>query len=420
MRILIKNATLIDPSHPSHGEILSFLVDEGVISDIGTKITKADRIIEAENLHFSPGWFDPLVSFGEPGYEERETLKNGLFTAASSGFTHIGLLPNVFPVADSQSGIVHQISKSRGAVTSLHPLGSLTEGSLGKNIAELFNMQQVGAIAFYDAYHSLDNPQLLKIALEYSQSFNGLLLSHPSQDSLQANGMMHEGITSTELGLSGIPSIAESIQINRDLEILENSGGQLHIPFVSTSSGVAHIRRAKKKGLAVSCSVGLPHLFFDDKALVDYDTDLKLFPPLRTQEDKNALREGLLDGTIDLVTSMHYPMNLENKDLEFALAQPGSIGLEACFGILCSLFPLEQAIKFLTRGKSLFSIPQNSIAEGQKADITFFNPNQRFALTKSDLTSTSKNCAFVGHQMNGKVLGCFHNNQLQWNADTLV
>ena len=166
MRILIKNATLIDPSHPSHGEILSFLVDEGVISDIGTKITKADRIIEAENLHFSPGWFDPLVSFGEPGYEERESLKNGLFTAASSGFTHIGLLPNVFPVADSQSGIVHQISKSRGAVTSLHPLGSLTEGSLGKNIAELFNMQQVGAIAFYDAYHSLDKFQLVKIALE--------------------------------------------------------------------------------------------------------------------------------------------------------------------------------------------------------------------------------------------------------------
>jgi dihydroorotase len=279
-------------------------------------------------------------------------------------------------------------------------------------------MQQAGALAFYDAFQPIHNPQLLKIALEYSQSFDGLLLSHPSNITLEANGQMHEGVTSTELGLKGIPSIAESIQINRDLELLENSGGRLHIPFISSAAGVAHIRAAKKKGLNVSCSVGLPHLFFDATALASFDANLKLFPPIRTQEDQKALREGLLDGTIDCVSSMHQPINPEYKELEFELALPGSIGLEACFGILSSLFPLEQAVRFLTRGKAIFSVPEPKIEVGQVADFTFFDPNQNNQLSPSDLLSTSKNCAFLGYQLSGKVLGCYNNKQLHWNANT--
>ena len=417
MRLLIKNATLIDPVHPKHGQVLSLLIESGIITEMDSPDAKADRIIEAEQLCVSPGWFDPLVSFGEPGYEERETVSNGLYTAASSGFTHIGLLPNVAPVLDSQSGVVHQLAKAKGAVSSLYPIGALSLESKGQNLAELYHMQQAGAIAFYDAFQSIQNPRLLKIALEYSQSFDALLLSHPSDISLQGKGLMHEGITSTQLGLKGIPSISESIQINRDLEILAHSGGSLHIPFVSTAEGVAHIRNAKKRGLNVSCSVGLPHLYFEDSALSTFDATLKVFPPIRTKEDQKALRQGLIDGTIDCISSMHQPINTENKDLEFELALPGSIGLEACFGVLATIFPLEQAIGFLTRGKSIFGIPNSKIETGQKADLTFFNPAKSFTLQKHHLQSSSKNCAYIGHQMSGQVLGTYHNETLHWNDD---
>ena len=417
MRLLIKNATLIDPVHPKHGQVLSLLIESGSIIEIDNPDATADRVIEVDQLCVSPGWFDPLVSFGEPGYEERETLANGLLTAASSGFTHIGLLPNVAPILDSQSGVVHQLAKAKGAVSSLYPLGALSLGSKGEKLAELYHMQQAGAIAFYDPYQSIQNPQLLKIALEYSQSFDALLLSHPAEIALQGNGQMHEGITSTQLGLKGIPSIAESIQINRDLELLANSGGRLHIPFVSTAEGVAHIRSAKKRGLKVSCSVGLPHLCFEDSALNTFDANLKVFPPIRTKEDQNALRQGLIDGTIDCISSMHQPINTENKDLEFELALPGSIGLEACFGVLSTIFPLEQTIGFLTRAKSIFGIPNHKIEVGQKADLTFFNPSKSFTLQKNHLQSSSKNCAYIGQQMSGKVLGSYHNETLHWNHD---
>lgn len=418
MRILIKNATLIDPTHPSHGQTLSFLIEEGILKKINpATVTKADRVLEASNLHVSRGWFDPLVSFGEPGFEERETLANGLHAAAHSGFTHIGLLPNTAPVIDSQNGIIHQLALSKEKLTRVHPLGALTVGSQGKKLTELYTLQQAGAMAFYDAFLPVSNPQQLKIALEYCQSFKGLLLSHPITEALQQGGMMHEGETSTYLGLKGIPSISESIQIHRDLEILENSGGQLHIPFVSTAAAVAHIRAAKKKGLSVSCSVGLPHLFFDDTALRSYNTNLKLEPPIRSKTDQRALREGLLDGTIDCISSMHQPMNPEIKELEFELAANGTIGLEACFGILCTLFPVEQVVEFLTRGKSIFSIPNASIEEGQTADLTFFDPTSVSTLEKTNLLSTSQNCAYLGASLSGKVLGTYNNKQLLWNAD---
>ena len=416
MRILVKNATLIAPSHPKHGEKLSFFIENGILKAFGTNATKADRIIADENLHVSAGWFDPLVCFGEPGFEDRENIANGLITAARSGFTHIGLLPNTSPVIDSQNGIVHQLTQSQNHLTQLHPLGALTQGSKGQQLAESFTLQQAGAMAFYDAFSPIQNPQLLKIGLEYVQSFNGLILSHPAAAELQEGGMMHEGETSTILGLKGIPSVAESIQVNRDLELLENSGGKLHIPFVSTAAAVAHIRAAKQKGLQVSCSVGLPHLYFDDSALMGYDANLKIYPPIRSKIDQQALRQGLLDGTIDGITSMHQPMNPEAKDVEFDLAAPGTIGLEACFGLLTNLFPVEKVITFLTRTKSVFGLPSPTLSEGQVADLTFFNPNGSSVLEKKDLHSSSKNCAYLGATLTGKVLGSYHNQQLIWNS----
>ena len=417
MRILIKNATLIDPKNEAHGQTLSFLIEDGIITEIGAIDLPADRVIDVPNLHVSQGWFDPLVAFGEPGYEERETLAHGLAVAARSGFTHIGLLPDTHPIIDSQNGIVHQRTKAVGAVTQCHPLGTLTQGGSGEQLAELYHMHQAGALAFYDAFAPIQNPQLLKIGLEYTQSFGGLLLSHPSDVSLQQGGMMHEGETSTRLGLKGIPSIAESVHVQRDLEVLAYSGGHLHIPFISTAAAVEHIRNAKKKGLSVSCTVGLPHLYFDSNALEGYNAQRKLFPPLRTQDDRQALREGLLDGTIDGISSMHQPMNLEAKDVEFELATPGTIGLDVCFGLLCTLFPLAQVVHYLTRNKAIFSIPHKLIAKGQAADLTFFDPTDAYTIRPQNIYSTSKNCAYLGEKAIGRALGCFINNTLHWNAD---
>ena len=415
MRILVKNATLIAPSHPKHGQQLSFCIENGMLKDFDSPTKKVDRVLECDNLHVSTGWFDPLVSFGEPGYEERETIANGLLTAARSGFTHIGLLPDTAPVIDSQNGIVHQRTLAQGQLTQLHPMGTLTAGGKGQQLAELYTLQHAGALAFYDAFLPLQNPQLLKVGLEYAQSFNGMILSHPAAVELQMGGMMHEGETSTVLGLKGIPDIAESIQVNRDLELLENTGGRLHIPFVSTAEAVVHIREAKQKGLHVSCSVGLPHLYFDDSALIDYDANLKIFPPIRSKADQQALRQGLLDGTIDCISSMHQPMNPEAKEVEFELAAPGTIGLEACFGILSNLFPVEQVVSFLTRSKSIFGLPTPSFADGQVADLTFFDPSSSSVLEKDQLFSSTKNCAYLGATLTGKVLGTYHNQQLIWN-----
>ena len=207
-------------------------------------------------------------------------------------------------------------------------------------------MHSEGAIAFGDHKNPIQKANLLKIALQYSQSFEGIIVSHPMNIELAGNGVMHEGITSTRIGLKGIPSMAESVQIARDLEILKYTGGKLHLPFISTEEGLDLIRKSKNLGLNVSCSVGLPHLIFDDIKLENFDTNFKVFPPIRSKTDQQALRAGLLEGTIDMISSMHEPMNIEHKKLEFENAAPGTLGLESCFGMLSKVFPLDKVISF--------------------------------------------------------------------------
>ncbi len=234
---------------------------------------------------------------------------------------------------------------------------------------------------------------------------------------LEQNGVVHEGEASTRLGLKGIPRIAESVQIARDLELLKYTEGRLHIPFITTKESVFLIQKAKAEGLSVSCSVGIPHLYFDEAKIENFEANYKFFPPLRTQEDKTALREGLLSGTIDMVSAMHEPMNIENKELEFEHASPGSIGLEACFGILNNLFPVEKSIAFLTRGRRCFGLDIPQIKVGAKADLTCFDPDINYVLTKAHLRSTSKNCAYLGETLTGKVIATLNNDQIHQHDD---
>ncbi|MDG2372268.1 MAG: dihydroorotase [Flavobacteriaceae bacterium] len=413
MKILLKDATIIDRSSPLHCQTVSLLIENGIIKEIENNInTKVDVIINDKNLHISRGWWDPSVSFGEPGYEERETLDNGLNAAAKSGFTSIGLNPDVYPFSDNHGAINHLISKSQGYTTNIHPIGCLTESSEGLQMASLYDMNEAGAITFGDYKFPTENSNLLKIALEYSQSFNGIISSYPIDEKIARNGMMNEGATSTKLGLKGFGSYAETSRVFRDIKILEHTGGRLHFSFISSKESVSLIEDAKKRGLKVTCSTSLPHLLFTDDSLINFNTQYKFFPPLRSNEDRLALREGLLSGTIDCVTAMHEPKNIEIKNLDFYSAADGSIGLESFFPLLNTLFPIEKTIQFITRGKSIFGINDFNIKVGESANITMFEPHSIGVFTNDDVLSTSKNCTYINQQTKGGVIGSLNNGVL--------
>lgn len=417
MKILLKNATLIHEKSPFHNKQKDVLVENGIISQIEDHIETNDAtVIEFEDLHLSSGWFDPCVSFGEPGYEERETLANGLLTAAKSGFTHIVLNPDTHPMLDSYTDVSHLLQRSQNHTTSLHISASLSEASVGENMAPLYEMHKAGAVAFGDFNQSHKNPNLMRIALDYVQSFDGLIQAYPLDPILSNNGQMHEGEVSTHMGLKGIPHIAETIILARDLQLLEYTGGRMHIPYISSAASVELIRTAKKKGLKVSCAVSIAHIHATEQNLIDFDAAFKITPPLRSTADQRALREGLLDGTIDAVTSLHQPLNPEIKDLEFVQAKEGSVGLEAAFGILTNYFPLDKTIAFLTRGKRIFKINDFGFELGASADLTLFTPKGSQKLTEEQLHSTSKNSLFIGSTLKGSVYGCLRGSLLQLNS----
>lgn len=425
MKTLIKSATIVDAGSEHHLKKQDILIKDGKITEIASSITPSDemQVVELEDLHVSPGWFDSSVSFGEPGFEERETIANGLLTAAWSGFTGVVLNTNTNPVADTK-GIINFIkSKSQNNAVDLYPNGSLTVKGEGVDLAELFDMQSEGAISFYDHKDPVANANLLKIALQYCQNFDGLVQSFPMEKSVAHNGTVHESYHSTRLGLKGIPSFSEELQIKRDIAILEYTGGKLHIPTISTKNSVNLIRQAKKDGLNITCSVAIFNLVLTDDVLETFDSDYKLMPPLRTEEDVQTLIEGLKDGTIDGVTSDHNPIDLEHKKLEFEHAAYGSIGLEACFGALNNLIGIEESVKALTNLKTVFGLEKNNIKIGENANITLFSgrgggssgPGQCWAFVKKHIKSRSKNCALIEQDMLGQPYGIYNNGQLILN-----
>jgi len=414
MNILLKSAVIIDPSSKHHLKKRDVLIENGMISKLGSSLPSSNKIkqVSLPNLHISQGWFDSSVSFGEPGYEERETIANGLKTAAMSGFTAVALNANNFPVTDGKANVQFLKSKAQGNAVNLYPIGALTSGSNGVDLAELYDMKSAGAISFYDYKKPVENANLLKIALQYAQGFEGMVQSFPFEKSVAHNGMMNEEVNSTRLGLKGIPALSEEIQIVRDLYLLEYTGGKLHIPTISTKKSVELIKEGKKRGLNLSCSVAVTNLYLTDVELESFDTNFKLLPPLRTSEDIKALLKGLKEGVIDGVTSDHDPMDIEHKKVVFDLASFGSIGLESCFGALNSLIDLETAIVALTGLRTSFGITTNSIEEGAKADITLFNPAIEWTFTEKDILSTSKNAALLKSRLKGKPYGIYANGQL--------
>ena len=411
MKILIREAKIIDSKSPFHQQIVDVKISDGIIEQIGKNIPNASdyKEINHSNLHLSQGWMDSSVSLGEPGYEDRETISNGLQVAAKSGFTAIALQPNSSPVIDNQSQIHFVKQKAVQSATDLYPIGALTKNSEGTDLAELFDMKNAGAIAFGDYGKSLTNANLLKIGLQYVQDFDGLVLAFCQDEKIKGSGVVNEGIVSTRLGLKGIPNLAEELIVARNLFLLEYTGGKLHIPTISTAKSVELIREAKAKGLQVTCSVAVFNLVLTDEKLDGFDTRFKLSPPLRTDKDRLALLAGVNDNTIDMITSDHNPMDIEHKKMEFDGAKNGSIGLESAFGALLTVLPLETIVAKLTNAKSVFKIENSEIAVGKTANITLFTTENEWVFSKENILSKSKNSAFLGTKMKGKVIGIYNN-----------
>jgi len=414
MKIIIREAKIIDSKSPFHNQVVDVKINNGILEKIGINLSPSDDYeeITQSNLHLSQGWFDSSVSFGEPGFEDRETIANGLNVAAKSGFTAVALQPNSAPILDNQSQILFVKQKATGAATDLFPIGALTKNSEGTDLAELYDMKNAGAIAFGDYGKSLSNANLLKIGLQYVQDFDGLVIAFCQDEKIKGSGVVNEGIVSTRLGLKGIPNLAEELIVARNLFLLEYTGGKLHIPTISTAKSVELIRNAKAKGLKVTCSVAVHNLVLTDEKLEGFDSRFKVAPPLRTDKDRIALLSGILDDTIDMITSDHNPMDIEHKKMEFDLAKNGTIGLESAFGALLTVLPLEKIVEKLTSSKAVFSLNQTEIAEGNKANITLFTTDTEWIFAKEHIVSKSKNSAFLGTKMKGKVIGIYNNNKL--------
>lgn len=409
MKILIKNAKIIDKNSPLNGKITDLLIVDGVIFKIGNNLNeKADEIIEEDNLHLSIGWFDMYANFCDPGLEHKETLETGIAAAKAGGFTGVGILPNTNPIVSTKSQVEYILNKATKLNFEIIPYGSLSQQMDGENISEYYDMFTSGAKAFTDVFNPI-NSALLSRALLYIKDSGGIIMSFPSDKSLSKNGIMHEGIESTKLGLKGIPALAEELQIIRDLKLAEFNDSKIHFINVSTQEGVSAIREAKKRGIKVTTQVSAAHLLLNDSSLREFDSNCKVLPPFRTQNHIQALIEGIKDGTIDAIVSSHMPEDLENKQVELSHAAFGIIGLETSFASSRTAtngkVELEKLIHSLSKTpRTILGIKNPEIKEGEKANLTLFNPDQKWTFQKSDIKSKSKNTPFVGTEFIGKVV----------------
>ena len=415
MDLLIKNVRVICENSAHDGNTVDIYIKDGLIKSIGTSsITTAEVIIEESNLCVSVGWLDIFAHFSDPGYEHKETLETGAQAAAAGGFTDVFVCPNTKPVLDNKSQIAYVINKSKNLPVNIYPLGAVSKNLEGKELAELYDMAQAGAIAFTDGLKPIQSAGLLLKALQYIKSINATIIQLPADESLTQKGLMNEGWVSTQLGLPGLPSLAEEIMIARDIELLKYTESKLHITSISTKKSLILIKKAKEDGLQISCSVTPYHLHFCDEDLMNYDTNLKLNPPLRTREDMMALREAFYNNEIDTIASHHIPQHSDSKICEFEYAGFGMIGLETLFPIALQYSQnIEGLITQLTiNNRKLFNLPLPIIEENAPACLTLFTLQSEYVYDQKNIKSKSKNSAFINSTLKGEVIGIINKNHL--------
>ena len=417
MNLLIKQATVIDSTSPHNGRVVDILIEKGVITQIKKSIVpeKGVKTIEAEGLHVSAGWLDMQVNFCDPGYEHKETLNNGLKSAAKGGFTSVCLMSGTNPPLHNKAQIEYVANRAKDNLVDVLPIGTLSHNQEGKDLSEMYDMKISGAVAFSDYKKSTKDAGLILRALQYSQNINSFIITHCDDKTISHDGLVNEGVTSTKLGLKGIPALAEEIMLQRNIQILEYTGGKMHIPTISTKGSVELIKKAKAKKLNITCGVAAYNLLLDDSELEGFDTNYKVNPPLRTKDDIDALKKGIADGTIDVIVSDHNPQDIESKDLEFDHADNGMIGLESCFGVLnmalSSKLSLENIIDTLTKNpRTILGLDALSVKEGAEANLTLFNPTKKYLFGKSHIVAANKNSGIIGKELKGVVIGVVNKN----------
>ncbi len=420
MSILIKSAQIIDSHSPLHLKKKNILISErGLIKYIGNELPGAKKTVTGKNLKVSPGWFDLRANFNDPGLEFKEDLQSGRQTAAAGGFTGVALLPNTEPVIQSKNDIRYLTEGNDYALTQVYPIGAVTKSCKGEELTDILDMHAAGAIAFTDGEKPIWHTDIFLKTLLYLHKFNGLLINKPEDKYLNAFGTMNEGKVNTVLGMKGMPKLAEEIMIKRDLQILEYAGGRLHFSNISAAESVKLIRQAKKSGLKVTCDVAAYNLIWDDKMVSDYDTCYKLNPPLREQPDIRALEKGLADGTIDAITTSHSPQDKESKRLEFDHAEFGITGLQTFLSLLRIKYSWKQVLslmdKFTANPRIILGLDSPGIAEGQKANLTIFDPDANWMFTNEANFSKSDNSPLLGSKLKGKIIGTLNNGRSFFN-----
>lgn len=412
MSLLIKGGTVVNPAKKQH-EVLDILIENGKIAAMGKNLEAADaEVFDAAGLIVAPGLIDMHTHLREPGQEAKEDFHSGTQAGAAGGFTRVVTMANTTPVVDN-AVLVRGLRKQAEltGVIKVEFMGAVSKGLKGEELAEMGDMAQAGVVGFSDDGHYVENAAFMRRALEYSSMFNRIVVDHAEDVALAHEGHMHEGLVSYELGVKGRPAVSEDLAVARDILLAEMTGGHIHIAHVSTKNTVDMVRRAKQKGLAVTCEVTAQHLSFTDEYLREYNPAFKMAPPIRSEDHRQALLEGVKDGTIDAIITDHAPHAFEEKDVEFCCAPNGFSGLETSLGAVLThayhtdILTLDEIVTLMsTRPAELLHLDGGVLEEGKAADITVFDPDKTWTVDRNKFYTKGKVSPFDGMKLTGKAV----------------
>ena len=405
-KFVLQGGTILDPlsGRSKKGNVV---IEQNKIKSIGSATgAKGENMIDCSGLVITHGFCDLHVHFREPGREDKETLQTGSRAALAGGFTRVCVMPNTSPPLDTPESIRFIVEKAEECPVHIHPIGAVTKGQKGQELTEVQGIISEGAVALSDDGFPISDAQVMRLALEYTSMFDKPVINHAEDECLRNNGLMHEGEISTRLGLAGNPSLAEAIMIQRDLELANMIQAKLHVPHVSSAGGAANIRRMKKLNPNITAEVTPHHLFFNDQALLEYNTNFKVAPPIRTEDDRKELIKAVKDGTFDCIATDHAPHTIEEKEATFESAPFGMIGLESCFGAVNKVLdmPLKELLKLLTvNPRRVMGFEEDLFKIGCAAELTILDPDQEWIYKEQNIYSKSRNTPFIGEKLKGKV-----------------